>query len=186
MRLYGFKENKFKYIEIANKLIVTVFLCTALYFSTNILIEETIKGNENPYSVESAFKNINTEDEQEFEKGINELIKVRKYQSNVDRFSDIIRKNKLTQNEYIVLYNAIKSEKNIDKNNVYKKINKIDLYYELYKNLEQEDIKKECRESIANEANEVNALLDNPEVCRLGLEEIEKLKDFIKIYNRNL
>ena len=76
MRLYGFKETKFKYIEIANKLIVTVFLCTALYFSTNILIEENIKGNENPYSVESAFKNINTEDEHEFENDINKLIKL--------------------------------------------------------------------------------------------------------------
>lgn len=180
MRLYGFKETKFKYIEIANKLIVTAFLCTALYFSTNILIEETIKKNENPYSVECALKNINTEDEQEFEKDINKLIKVRKYQSNVDRFSEIIRKNKLTQNEYIVLYNAIKSEKNIDRNNVYKKINKVDLYRELYKNLEQEDVKRDCRESIATEVQEVNNLLKDPEVCRLGLEEIEKLKELVK------
>lgn len=161
---------------------VILFLFVAIYFNINICIEIFIKNKDNPYSVENVFNNIDVKDEKNFEKNIYKMVSIRKYQSNVDRFYKIIHEKELTQNEYVILYNVIKREKDIDKNHVYKKIKKIDFYYELCKKLDRE-YKVECEKSIKDEINEVYNLLEKPEVCRLGLDEIENIKKTLKHYN---
>ena len=167
-------ENKeYKYLDVFMKIVVITFVSIAIYFNTKICIYTYVKNEENPYSVEYAYNNKSGE----FSTYIDKIVERRKYVSHVDLFTKMLYENNLNENDIIKLYDIIKNEKNISRNDVYEKMNRIDFYKKVLIKLTDVSKYTECEQQILQEIIETKELLSEPEKCRLSLEDIEDCKE---------
>ena len=167
-------ENKdYKYIDIFMKIFIIILISISIYFNTKICIYTYIKDEENPYSVEYAYNNKSGE----FSTYVDEIVERRKYVSHVDLFTKMLYENNLSESETIKLYEVIKNENNISRNDVYEKINRINFYQQVLLKLTDKSKYAECKQQILQEIIETKELLSEPEKCRLSLEDIEDCKE---------
>ena len=170
-------ENKdYKYLDLFVKVVVIIFVVLSIYFNINICVHMYFKHEENPYSVEYIYNNLNSE----FSTYIDKIVTRRKYISHVNTFRRITHERSLNENEIIKLYEVIKNENKISRNDVYEKINRINFYQEILLELTDNFEYIECEQQILTEIKEIKELLNEPEKCRLSLEEIENCNEIIK------
>ena len=169
------EEKDYKIVDMFSKVLVVILLIIAIYFDTRVCISKYIKNEENPYSQEYIYKRL--EAGEEFSKNIDEMVKRRKYTSHVNEFKKLIYSDKLNEDEYYELFEILKSEEYLLKNDVFMKYQEIQLYKELLEKFDK-NIEKynECKNTIVSEIESTRKLLENPEKCRLSFEEIEEYK----------
>lgn len=173
-----FKESEHVYINIFTKVIVLIFVVVSICFNTHICVDIYFRNKENPYSVEALYNNLTID--QNFANTIDKIVQRRKYISHVDMFKEIMHKQNLSEEELVKLYEVIKNEKNISRNDVYEKLNRIEFYKDILLNMKDNLKYKECKSNILQEILEVKDLLNNPEKCRLSLSEIKRCNEILE------
>lgn len=172
------KKGRYNKIDKCMKIIIFAMLIITIYFNSRICIN-LIKKEENPYSEEILYNHLQIDEN--FSENIDKIISRRKYTSHAEMIDEIIRKENLTEENYIKLFEVLKSEKELFKNDVYGKIYRIYIYQDIILNINQN--KQEYEQEILSEINSTKELLEKPEKCRLSLEEIrqcqERLDDFV-------
>ena len=170
------KEKNYKKLEYFIKIVVSIFLIVAIYFDTKICVYKFIKEQENPYSVDIILNNLDTENN--FLNDIRKIVDRRKYTSHAYLFTTIVDRNKLEEEEYLELYNIIKSEENLTRNNIELKMNELDFYEKILKNISNSSkIYEDCKNAMILEIEQIKELLEDPEKARLSFEEIEEYKE---------
>ena len=177
------KKERYNKIDKCMKIIIFAVLIITIYFNSRICIN-LIKKEENPYSEEILYNHLQIDEN--FSKNIDKIISRRKYTSHTEMVDEIIRKENLTEENYIKLFEVLKSEKELFKNDVYGKIYRIYIYEDIILNINQN--KQEYEQEILSEINSAKELLEKPEKCRLSSKEIkqcqERLDDFF-LRNQN-
>ena len=172
------KKERYNKIDKCMKIIIFAMLIITIYFNSRICIN-LIKKEENPYSEEILYNHLQIDDN--FSKNIDKIISRRKYTSHAEMIDEIIRKENLTEENYIKLFEVLKAEKELFKNDVYGKIYRIYIYEDIILNINQN--KQEYEQEILSEINSAKELLEKPEKCRLSSKEIkqcqERLDDFL-------
>ena len=163
------KEQTYNKLDIFIKVLTSIFIISSLYFNIKICINE-LKGEENPYSIEIIYENL--KNDKNFSKNIDEIVKRRKYYSHVSMFSQIIT-DELTEDNCIKLFDVLKNEKDLLKNDAEKRIGEIEIYQNILTKVEKDTNKKnEIKNEILSEINITKDILNEQERCRLSLEKI--------------
>ena len=184
MLLIGQNEHINRYFDNCMKVITIILLIIAIYFDTRICMNQ-IRGKENPYSAEIIFNQLQIDEN--FSDSIDKIVDRRKYTSHIDMFEDIIEEGNLTEDAYIKLFDVLKSEKEVLKNDAYGKLREIYMYQYIVSNINQNEQKKdECIQEIFSEIESTKELLNNPEKCRLSLEEITQCEERLKNVYENI
>lgn len=172
------EKGRYNKIDKCMKIIIFAMLIITIYFNSRICIN-LIKKEENPYSEEILYNHLQIDDN--FSKNIDKIISRRKYTSHAEIIDEIMRKENLTEENYIKLFEVLKAEKELFKNDVYGKIYRIYIYEDIILNINQN--KQEYEQEILSEINSAKELLEKPEKCRLSSKEIkqcqERLDDFL-------
>lgn len=178
------KQEEYSKLDIIMKIAITIFLTIAIYYNTTICIS-AIKKEANPYSMEYICKNI--KNDENFSKNLKEMVSRRKYYSHITIFNNILLNQNLDETQYMEIFNILKSEKHLLKNDVYAKIQEIDIYLGIISKIQQNESEvqnSKILEDIKNEINEeiksIKELLANPERSRLNFEQIEGCEERLK------
>lgn len=175
LAINDFKEINYKKIEIIMRITIIGIMLVALYFDVNILYNENILKNKNPYSEEYEYDKIVNG-----QSSITNMISRRKYHSHIKILRKLESEIDLTDKQQEEIFNIIKQEEKISRCDIFEKIDRVEYIYEKIRNINNEDLKSKYKELLKEEINKANKLLDDPEVCRLGLEQIDYYKEKLK------